>query len=42
MTKDPRIVPLGLDAEAQADLVELLETLTGEPVPASILADTSQ
>lgn len=40
--KDPRIRPLGLTAEEQADLVALLETFTGEPVPAATLADTSK
>lgn len=41
-TKDPRIVPLDLDAGAQADLVAFLETLTGQSVDAMRLADTSK
>jgi len=42
VVKDPRIVPLGLDATQAMDLVEFLTTLTGEPIAASRLADTSK
>lgn len=42
VTKDPRIVPLGLSPAQQADLVELLRSFTGQPVPASRLADISK
>jgi cytochrome c peroxidase len=42
VVKDPLIVTLGLTADEQIDLVELLETFTGEPVPARILADISK
>ncbi len=40
--KDPRMVPLNLTPEEQADLVSFLEALTGEPVPAPLLVDTSR
>lgn len=39
--KDPLIVPLGLDAGEQADLVEFLKSLTGDPPPAALGMDTS-
>ena len=42
IVKDPLIQPLGLDAGKQADLVELLKTLTGEPVPAALVVDISK
>jgi cytochrome c peroxidase len=42
VTKDPRIRPLGLTAQEQSDLVELLETFTGAPIPANRLADISK
>jgi cytochrome c peroxidase len=42
ITKDPRMVPLGLDAQAQADLVAFMKTLTGERVPVERLVDTSK
>lgn len=32
----------GGSQEAQADLVELLQTFTGAPVPAALLVDTSR
>jgi len=41
-TKDPRIQPLGLSTQARADLVEFLQTLSGTPVPAPLLTDTSK
>ncbi len=41
-TKDPKLAPLGLSAQEQADLVELLKTLSGAPVPAELLTDTSK
>ncbi|HEX6273281.1 MAG TPA: cytochrome c peroxidase, partial [Polyangiaceae bacterium] len=40
-SRDPQMVPLGLSAGERADLVEFLRALTGEPVPASLLLDTS-
>jgi cytochrome c peroxidase len=42
VTKDPLIVPLGLSTQDQADLVEFLNTLTGQPIPASLEIDTSR
>lgn len=42
IVKDPLIQPLGLDAQQRADLVAFLATLTGEPVPAERLVDTSK
>lgn len=42
VTKDPRVKPLGLSASEQADLVELLRTFTGEPVPVVRLVDISK
>jgi cytochrome c peroxidase len=42
IVKDPKITPLALDAQQQADLVEFLKTLTGERVPAQHLVDTSK
>lgn len=39
--KDARIVPLNLSAAEEADLVEFLKALTGEPVPTELRADTS-
>lgn len=39
--KTQRIVPLGLSARQKADLVAFLKSLTGEPVPAALLEDTS-
>jgi len=40
--KDPKIVALSLSAQQQADLVAFLKTLSGEPVPAELLTDTSK
>ena len=40
-TRDPLLVPLGLTADEGADLVAFLRTLSGEPVPAERLVDTS-
>jgi len=37
-TKDPLLTPLGLSDTEQADLVEFLKTLSGEPLPQSLLA----
>ncbi|HEY0467848.1 MAG TPA: cytochrome c peroxidase [Polyangiaceae bacterium] len=36
--KDPLLTPLGLSDTEQADLVEFLNTLSGDPVPPSLLA----
>jgi len=36
-TKDPLLTPLSLSEAEKADLVEFLKTLSGEPVPASLL-----
>jgi cytochrome c peroxidase len=35
--KDPRLSPLSLSDAEQADLVEFLKTLSGEPLPSSLL-----
>ncbi|HWO18857.1 MAG TPA: cytochrome c peroxidase [Kofleriaceae bacterium] len=40
--KDRRMVRLGLSPAEQADLVELMKTFTGAPVPAALLVDTSR
>ena len=40
-TKDELIEPLMLTAQEKADLVEFLKTLTGTPIPAELLVDTS-
>jgi cytochrome c peroxidase len=40
-TKDPLLKPLNLTPAEVADLVAFLETLTGDPIPAALLADTS-
>jgi len=37
-TKDPLLTPLSLSDTEQADLVEFLKTLSGEPVPSTLLA----
>jgi cytochrome c peroxidase len=42
ISKDSRIRPLGLSVQEKADLVALLETFTGEPVPVDRLADLSK
>ncbi len=42
IVKDPKLAPLGLSVQDRADLVAFLGTLTGDPVPASRLADTSK
>ena len=39
--KDSRIVPLNLSSTEEADLVELLKSLTGDPIPAALTRDTS-
>jgi cytochrome c peroxidase len=39
--KDPLMVELNLSAAEKADLVAFLQTLTGDPIPAALLADTS-
>lgn len=41
-TKDARIVPLNLTSEEREDLVSFLEALTGQPIPAHLLIDTSR
>jgi cytochrome c peroxidase len=40
--KDPKIVPLGLTAGEQADLVAFLKSLDGEAIPSALLVDTSR
>ncbi len=40
-TKDPLLMPLTLTADEQKDLIEFLKTLSGAPVPAQLLTDTS-
>jgi len=42
IVKDARMVPLGLSVQERADLVAFLETLSGEPVAAGALVDTSK
>jgi cytochrome c peroxidase len=42
IVKDPLLQPLGLSAQDRADLAAFLATLTGDGVPASLLADTSK
>ena len=42
IVKDARMVPLGLSVQDRADLVAFLETLSGEPVAAGALVDTSK
>ncbi len=42
VVKDPRMERLGLTAAEQADLVELMKTFTGAPVPAALLVDISR
>lgn len=39
--KDPKLVPLNLSTAEEADLVELLKALTGEPIPTALRMDTS-
>jgi cytochrome c peroxidase len=39
--KDAKLVPLNLTTAEQADLVELLTAMTGEPIAAELLADRS-
>jgi cytochrome c peroxidase len=41
-TKDPMLAPLTLSAQQQTDLVEFMKTLSGEPVSAELLTDTSK
>jgi cytochrome c peroxidase len=41
-TKDPKVVALSLSMQAQSDLVAFLRTLSGEPVSAELLVDTSK
>jgi len=41
-TKDPLMQPLNLTAQEKSDLVAFLKTLTGEPIPAELLTDTSK
>jgi cytochrome c peroxidase len=40
-SKSPLMVPLHLSATERSDLVAFMETLTGDPVPAARLVDTS-
>ena len=40
--KDPQLAPLQLTPTEQADLVELMKTFTGVPVPAALLVDLSK
>ena len=40
-TKDPLLVPLGLTAGEQLDLIAFLSTLSGAAIPAALLTDTS-
>ena len=42
IVKDPRMVPLRLSAQDKQDLVAFLNTLTGDPVPAYLVVDTSK
>jgi cytochrome c peroxidase len=42
IVKDPKLVPLNLGASQQADLVAFLKTLTGDPLPAASVVDTSK
>jgi len=42
VTKDPLLKPLSLQTTESADLAKLLEALSGDPVPASLLMDTSK
>ena len=42
VVKDAKLMALGLTPEESADLVELLKTLTGEPVPPALTVDTSK
>jgi cytochrome c peroxidase len=41
-TKDPKLKPLALSVQDQADLVAFMRTLSGEPVFAELLTDTSK
>jgi len=41
-TKDPMLSALTLSAQAQTDLVEFMKTLSGEPISAELLTDTSK
>lgn len=41
-TKDPKMLPLGLTPDEEADLVAFLESLTGAPVPSAWAADTAK
>ncbi|MDQ3333650.1 MAG: hypothetical protein M4D80_00590 [Myxococcota bacterium] len=41
-TKDPKMVALSLSMQAQSDLVAFMRTLSGEPVAAELLVDTSK
>jgi cytochrome c peroxidase len=42
ITKDSRMVPLNLTSGDKTDLVEFMKSLTGDPVPVSLLVDTSK
>jgi cytochrome c peroxidase len=42
VTKDPLLKPLSLQSTESADLAKFLEALSGDPVPASLLMDTSK
>jgi cytochrome c peroxidase len=41
-TIDPLMKPLGLTDSEESDIVEFLNTLTGDPLPANLAADTSK
>lgn len=42
ITKDSRLMPLGLSGGDKADLVAFLKTLSGAPLPAALVVDTSK
>jgi cytochrome c peroxidase len=42
ITTDPLFTALGLAAQEKSDLVEAMKSLSGEPVPANLLVDTSK
>ena len=42
ITKDTRMMPLGLSPGDKADLVEFMKTLTGEPLSVALVVDTSK
>jgi cytochrome c peroxidase len=40
--KDPKMAPLGLTAQESSDLVEFMNTLTGDAIPTALTTDTSK